>query len=410
MADLPDPHARRNFVVNAIEGAFYISGAAFTSVQTVLPALVIRLGGGNVAVGAVSVIAWVGVFLPQILAARYTETLPWKKPWAVWVGLIQRTTTFFIGLSIVLFGSSNPAVALAFFLVLFSLSQTLLGVATPGWFDLVAKLTPARRRGRLAGIRNSLGGVGGLLCGLMLTWFLGTFEFPTSYALAFFSAFVMQMVSIGVQWRLVEREPSKVVPRRSMVAYLRGQPHVFRENPEFKTFITASAFQILASIPVGFFTAYAMSAFGARGSIIGEFTLTIVAIQVVSALVNGIIADRYGNKVALVIAAIAMLCASVWALVAPSLDWFRLVYMFLGISLGTEILARYNMAIEYGPVEQRSSYIGLTNTVLAPFYLSSLVGGWISDTFGYAAVFGVGVLFSLVAISLLISKVKDPRT
>ena len=70
------PTQRRNFRINVTEGALFVAGGTFISSQTVLPALVAKLGGSNVAVGSVAVILWVGLFLPQIFSARVVETLP----------------------------------------------------------------------------------------------------------------------------------------------------------------------------------------------------------------------------------------------------------------------------------------------------------------------------------------------
>ena len=75
---------------------------------------------------------------------------------------------------------TGPAAALWIFLLLFTAMQIVVGVATPGWFDLFAKLTPARKRGRLVGVRNSAGGLCAFICGLCLTWILAVFPFPSS--------------------------------------------------------------------------------------------------------------------------------------------------------------------------------------------------------------------------------------
>ncbi|MBM2840306.1 MAG: hypothetical protein HW412_834 [Bacteroidetes bacterium] len=403
------PLDRRNFLINIAEGLLFIAGAAFISSQTVLPALVSRLGGGNIAVGSVAVIMWVGLFLPQVFAARYVETLPWKKPWAIWVGGIQRAFILGLGLSILLFGESNPALALMGVLVCFALSQIGLGIATPGWFDLFAKVTPLGMRGRLVGIRNSIGGAAAFVCGLLLTWMLASFSFPLGYALACFGAFALQFMSVIVQSNLVEERPSRVVERRPMAQYLRQLPDVFRRNKPFRRFIIMSAFLVVANMPMGFFTVYALREFGGNESVVGQFTLAMVAIQVVSGFANGYIADHYGHKAALICAASGMLCASVWALLAPSLAWFTLVFCFLGINLGSELMLRYNMSIEYGPIEHRSTYIGLMNTALAPFYLASIAGGWLSDHFGYHIVFILGALSSIIGIIILILGVDDPH-
>lgn len=406
---IPDRYERRNFFLNVTEGALFISGASFISAQTVLPALVVRLGGDNVAVGAVGVIVWVGLFLPQVFAARHAQTVPWKKPWALWFGFVQRFLVLLIGIAIFFIGDRSPSLTLASFFILYALMQIIMGITTPYWFDLFAKLTPVNRRGRLVGIRASIGGGLSFLCTIALTWLLGSYDFPTSYALAFLIAAAIQFVSVAVQWRLVEEHPSNVMERTSMGEYFHQLCAVFVVNREFKKFIIASAFLIIAAMPTGFFTVYALKQFQPLETIVGEFTLTIVAVQIISALVNGFVADKYGNKAAIVLAATSMLLANVWALVAASVGSFRLVFVFVGIHLGSELLARYNLSIEYGPAEQRSTYVGLMNTVLAPMYLFGLAGGWISDRFGYETLFIIGIAASVAGLALMILMVRDPR-
>lgn len=400
---------RRNFLLNLFEGALFIAGGSFISSQTVLPALVTRLGGGNIAVGAVGVILWVGLFLPQIFAARYAQTIPWKKRWAIGFGALQRSVVLLIAVMLLLVGDLTPSLALFLFFAFFTLLQVLTGISTPGWYDLFAKLTPVRRRGRLSGMRNSLGGLGGLVSGMVLTVMLAVLPFPWSYAAAFFGAALLQWVSLVLQIRLVEDTPSPVMPRTGLREYSTQLRAVLTANREFRMFLISSVFLILATVPMSFFTVYALRRFQAEESVVGEFTLTMVAIQVISALVNGYLADRYGNRVAVVLAGTAMLLASVWALCAPTLGAFRLVFVFVGMNLGSELMARYNMSVEYGPIEQRSTYIGLMNTLLAPVYLFGLAGGWVSDLFGYETLFSLGILASLAGLALFVFRVRDPR-
>jgi MFS family permease len=402
--------AKRNFVLNFVEGAIYAASGALISAQTVLPALVTKLGGGNVAVGAVGVIVWVGLFLPQTFAARYVETHPWKKPWAIKYGLSQRIVLLVFGLCLLMFGADQPSMVLWMLLAMFSLNQILMGITTPGWFEMFAKLIPTTKRGRLVGIRSSLGGLGAIGCGMMLTWFLVTFPFPLNYSLAFFAAFLLQSVSIIVQSNLIEEQPSPVGNRKPFFIYLRQLPKVVQENIPFRNFLRATIVQILATMPVGFYTVYALHKFSADESVVGKFTLAIVAVQVVSSLGIGFLTDRRGNKLTLVIAACALFLANVWAMFAPSLEWFMLVYIFLGVNLGTELLARYNISIEYGPPEQRATYVGLMNTLIAPFYFVGMMGGALSDAFGYTAVFGIGSMFSVLGILLMVCTVREPRS
>ncbi|MCC6398308.1 MAG: MFS transporter [Bacteroidetes bacterium] len=400
---------RRNIVFNIVEGAVYISSTAFVNPQTVVPALVARMGGSNVEIGMLSVLSYVGVYIPQVFAARYVETLPWKKPWSVFFGTGQRVIVLLMGLLILIFGNWQSGNVLWGFLFLFFLNSFMAGVTTPGWFDLFAKITATKKRGRLVGFRNSLGGLGAFLGGFVLTWLLATFMFPVSYAIGFFIAFLLQFSSIIIQRKLIESEPSPVVAPRPFMSFLRELHGVIRANPEFKRFLTASAFLVIAMVPSGFFTVYVLKDFQADESIVGQYTLAMVAIQVVSALVIGFITDRYGNKLAFICTSVSMLLASVWAILAPSPGWFTLVYIFFGITLGAEVMVRYNMAIEYCPPQLRPTFVGLMNTLLAPCYLAGLAGGVISDLVGYKGVFILGILASLIGGYILITKVRDPR-
>ena len=409
MGSLQTIFERRNYRLNVLEGVLFISSAAFTSLQIVLPALVLRLGGGNVVVGALPVIVYVCLFLPQIFAARYVETLEWKRRWAIGAGFVQRLVLLFIAIVIIAFGDSSSSIALILFLVLYASMNVVAGIATPGWYDFFAKVTPLRKRGRLSGTRTSLGSLAAFVSGILLTVFLSEFRFPFNYGIGFILAFVLQMSSLMTQFYMIEAEPSKTVKRRTIVEYLRNLPIVFHGNKEFRRFIVSSAVLIVANMPIGFFTVYALKRFQADESIVGEFTLSMMSTQIIAAIIAGIVADRHGNKRALILSACGMLLASTWALLAPSAGWFRLVFLFLGFNVGTELMARYNISVEYGPVEQRSTYIALMNTMLAPVYLSGLLGGWISDLFGYPALFGLGVVFSVLGLVLLIKRVKDPR-
>jgi MFS family permease len=400
---------QRNFILNAAEGALFIASGAFINAQTVLPALVSRLGGSNVVIGALGVLVYVGIFLPQIFSARHVETFPWKKRWAIRMGAAHRLVVLAMGVMLLIFGGDQPAVALWSFMALFTLMQLIIGVVTPGWFELFAKLTPPKKRGRLVGIRTSLGGAAAFACGLVLTWLLGNYPFPLSFAIAFFAAFLLQSSSLGTQFALIETEPSVTSAHRPMFEFLKDLPGILRANVPFRTFIASSCLLTIATMPVGFFTVYALQHFNADESVVGAFTLTMVAIQVVSALVNGFIADHFGHKLPLIVSAAALLLASLTAFLAPSLGWFTLVYLFLGVNLGTETMARYNISIEYGPARQRSTYVGLMNTMLAPFYLSGMIGGILSEWVGLRAVFAIGAVISLAGIYVLIKRVVDPR-
>ncbi len=401
---------RKNLALNVVEGGLYISTTAFVSFQTVLPAFVTRLGGTNLEVGLVGVITYFAAVLPQLFAARFVETLPWKKPWAVRFGIVQRTCVLLIGFATLLYGFVSPGILLWIFLLLYLMNQTVAGITSVGWFDFFVKITSPKKRGRLIGYRNSLGGFGAFLCSFILTWLLASFAFPHGYTIAFGFAAALQFSSIIIQRKMVELEPSPTVAHRPMFSFLRDLRGVLRANRDFRRFLVASAFLILAMMPQGFFMVYVLRDFAADESVVGLFTLAMVSVQVVSALVIGFVIDHYGNRVALLCAAGSMMLSTCIAIVAPSPMWFVMVFGCLGVNFAAEGMVRSNMAIEYAPAVQRSAYLGLMNTLLTPCYLSGIAGGLVADLIGYRGMFAIGAAFSVIGIFLLARHIRDPRT
>ncbi len=401
---------RRNFILNTLEGGSYIASNGFAAVQTVLPALVARLGGTNLAVGAVLVVGFSFQFLPQVFSARFAEASPWKKPGTLFFGLLQRCVMLIMGVMLLLLGGSYPSAALIALLILYALNQTFSGIASPFWVDFIAKLTPPHWRGRLIGIRTSLGGVGGFIAGIALTAILASISFPGSFALAFILAGILQSVSLLIQSRVVESVPSDVGPRESTASYLQSVFEIIRKRQEFSLFIASMALFILGSMAVPFYTVYAVRQLHVPEEMVGAYTTMMVVVQIGSALLTDIVADRYGNKIALIIAGGGLALASFVALITTSPAVFLLVYLFLGVNVGSEVMSRYNLAIDFAPERRRSTFVGLVNTVLAPMYGAGILGGWIGDVFGYQAVFVISLACTGSGIGLLWFFVHDPGT
>ncbi len=400
---------RRNFLLNVFEGAFYVTGASLISAQTVLPALVERLGGGNIAVGLLGLITWAGVYLPQIVASRIGQTLQWKKRWVVNFGRTQRVMILLIGLLLLFSTRERMILTLPLFLLLFLVNQLVIGLTSPVWFDFFAKLIRRKYRGRSVGLRTALAGIMSFGGTILLTVLLESFPYPRNFAVIVLAAFGFQAVSIVLQNLLVETEPSAVAPRHNVRDYFLQVRSIVRENHAFRRFLQAAALLVASTMPAGFFTVYALKRYGLTVSSVGEFTFLMVIGQITGALIFGYLADLRSNKSALIAAYAALLLATTTALLAPDYGWFRLVFVFLGMNLGSEMMIRYSMAIEFGPAELRSTYLGIMNTILAPCYAATMLGGVVSELFGYPALFLAGIACAALGLIFLITAVREPR-
>ncbi|HEY6952131.1 MAG TPA: hypothetical protein VI758_06965, partial [Bacteroidota bacterium] len=118
-----DAVLKKNFWIHLIEGATYLSSGVLLSPQTVLPALVDKLGGGNVAIGAIPIVVSLMYFLPQIVSANYIRSSPFRKGWTLRLGMLQRVQILLFAIIIGFLGLRSPGVTLAAFFVIYVVNQ-----------------------------------------------------------------------------------------------------------------------------------------------------------------------------------------------------------------------------------------------------------------------------------------------
>ena len=59
---------------------------------------------------------------------------------------------------------------------------------------------------------------------------------------------------------------------------------------------------------------------------------------------------------------------------------------------------------------ERPAYVGLANTLVAPFaIIAPLLGGWLADTTGYASAFSASAIGGVLAWLVLRALIRDPR-
>jgi Major Facilitator Superfamily len=399
----------RNFRYHTIEGMLYISTTgALISTQTIMPALIKRLGGGDVLIGTWPVVMYLAYFLPQMISANNSGAAQYRKPFVIKLGLIQRIHILLLACVIALWGKSAPTFALIFLFLLFISNQITSGSVSPVWMDFLVKTTLPESRGKLVGWRASLGAALGLVDGFILTILLTMISFPYNFAAVIGLAFLCQMSSLAAQQKIVEEYPSAVTaPVRLSELFARMRSIVAGNRP-FRMFLIASVLLTGSFTSVAFFTVAAMKRFALSESTVGIFTVVMIIGQIFSGVVLGWVADTKGTKSALLISGISLLLSIVIALIAQSVIWFYFAFVFMGINVGAEMSMRYNFAVECAPEGDRPMFVGIMNAWFAPVYLISPFAGWLSAVHGYNFVFWLSLVMGSAGIVLL-AKTPDLR-
>jgi MFS family permease len=406
-----EKHFRWNFTVNAIDITFFTLATNLVSQSTIIPLLVSNLTDSKLAIGLITAIYSLGFYLPQLFTANYAERMRRKKPFLVlFSGLCERPPYFLIGLVLLWLAKPAPGLTLALFAVLLAISTCTSGLLSPAWYDLIGKVIPLKYRGVWWGTGNSLGALLGVAGAALSGWLLTTFEFPRNFAYCFLAAGASLVVSyIGLA---MNREPDSPVVKKSVSQrdYFKQLPEVLSRDQNFVRFLIGRSISNLGWLATGFITVYGVEKLHVSSAEVGGLTAVLVGTQAVMNLALGRLADRRGNKLVLVAGVIGAGLTSLITLLAGSAAWFWAIYVLLGFSLSAENIGSLNIILEFCNEEDRPTYIGLTNTILAPTkILAPILGGWLAGWAGYGPLFVAAVVVASLAAIVMIGWVHEPR-
>jgi MFS family permease len=407
----PEANLKWNFSVNLVERIFVTLGMSMISASTILPLLVSELTPSKVAVGLVSAIFIVGTMVPQLLTAGYTESLVYKRPFVSGIALVGGRLPYLVLAAVVwLLADSQPLLTLLLLFLLIAITALSNGVVIPAWLDMIAKVIPIRLRGLFFGIGNGLGALLGVAGGLIAGRILTDFPFPDNYALCFILASGAMIISwAGVS---ATREPPTVdaKPVTPLGVYLRRLPQVLRDNPNYARYLVSTAVASLGGMGTSFMIVYASERYAVTGTQVGTLTALLIGSQAVANLFWGVVADRKGHKGVLVAGSVvtALAVTATWA--GDGMAWLWVAFAALGIGVAANAVSRMNIVLEFGGAHDRPTYIGLTNTSLAPVTMAApVLGGWLIDTVGYVPMFVATAILSVAGGVMLATWFRDPR-
>ncbi len=404
-------HLRHNAMALGADLGLFIVGMSLAAPSTILPAFAVSLGAPNLVIGAIPALMTVGWLLPSLFAAGYTETLSRKLPfilrWTIW----ERVPFLVLAAAAFFLATPAPALALGVLLAMLLMITGVGGFLMPAWMDVVAGSIPTTLRGRFFAVAHGLGNLGGLAASFATAWVLATVAAPVSYGVCFLTSTVAMGLSF---WALaLTREPPGVTTGAAspLSEYLARMPSLLRRNRNLAWFLAARVCTVMGTMANGFFTVYALRAFGAPAWQAGVFTTVMLSGHIAGSLGLGWLADRLGHRIGIMVGAAAMVAANVMALGAPSLGAFNLVFVAVGLHLAAVNVSNLNILLDFAPApEERPTYVGLGNTAVAPVaFLSPLAAGLLADAVGFAAVFAVAAAFAATGLGVLATRVSDPR-
>jgi len=386
-----------------------MGGLAFTSTEIVLSVLIYRLGGSEIAIGGVFALTELGVAFPQLLTAPFIDGLPRKKKTVIGWGFIQRIPWMI--LAFLLFftpihedGRNVPVV-----LSLISIAFLISGIIGPAWSGFVASTIPRIQRGRLFALRQSITGIIGIGAGFAVSHVIHTYPFPFNFASLFVITYAFWLVSLTCL-SFVHEEPLPVRVHESLRHYLFHHiTGILRNDKDFRWYLAIKAGMLLSLISFGFYSVYAIQRFELPPASAGIFVQYYMLGTIGWSFLFGYIADHYGHRINIMLFGVVIALQSLMALFAPSGGLFNIIFFLMGAIRSIQIITFITMPMEYADSRDRPTYYALSNTLLAPFYLSAMLGGVLIPFIGYQGLFIVAASFALITSLCALLIIRDPR-
>jgi MFS family permease len=375
-----------------------------------LPAYLHHLTTSNLVIGGLGALTTAGYSLPNLLFAPLTERIRRKKLLILAVTPGERLPYLVLAGCAAWLAVAHPHGALVVTFAALLVFTFTGGALTPAWLDLIARAIPARRRGAFFGRSNALAGlmgVGGALLGQRL---LATQPYPRAYVQLYLLAFVFVMISYGFFALNREQGPFLPATKSSFLVWLSSLPRLLRDDHNFSWYMLSALASSLTYSCAAFFTVIAINRLHAGDNEVGWYTASLLAASTGFNLLWGWLADRSGHKVVLIAGVLTMLLAMPLALALPSPASYALVFVLLGAANSAAALSRLAIMLEFAPEQQRPTYVGLASVANAPLALAGpLLGGAIADRAGFAPAFVLYGLAGVVALWLLLTRVREPR-
>jgi MFS family permease len=407
------PHYRWNFGAFLVDYVSFSIAFSFFNPNSLLPAFVGELTDSPLVIGSISTVFSGGWLLPQLVSARIINDKPRKKPYLL-AGLSGRVVFWLIALGLGLgLGQASPAAMLALFFICLLLWAMTDGVGSVAWFEIMAGAIPSRRRGRLLGTAQVLGGLAGIGAGVSIGQILSHLSFPSNYTLMFALASTL-LIPSTVALFLLREVPSRAIPQETD-APAEKEPRLRRlitwlklpfTNPAFRHLMICRIMVAMMGLATPFYVQHATKELALPQAAIGSFVIAQTMAGVAASALMGWVCERWGTRYVIRIGSAAAILGPLFALIAhlagsQLASAYPLVYVFLGIINSTWIMGFFNYVLEVAPEGLRPTYIGISNFVMGILTVVPVLGGWLLEATSYTVLFGSATV--LVAMGFLLS-------
>ena len=395
---------RRNLSVLLGCEAVWGCGLAFVA-PPVINALLLQLTDSRTIVGLVY-LAHVASLPALIPAAMLNQRLRTRRHFLA--GSRALIGLFYVLIGVVVWQLwQHPAVAILLLFTLLALTWLTFGAIIAPGFELMSILF-GRHYGTVSGWQFSVSLTTGVVGGLMATWLLTAWAWPTNFTLVFIAGGTFMILGNILILLIVEPATTPRTSFQSLRAYTRALTDQVARHRDFMRLLIVAALTGLFQSVLNFYSVYAFDAVALPLAAAGLLAAVGFIASACGALLGGSLGDRRGHRF-LMRAALIGFFISLLLLLPASQPAFYIAWILGNAALITMMIARINLAMDFAPAGDKGTYTMVVFLVAQPMLgLSAVGGGVLIDLAGYLPYFIVTLTLALVALGITFF-FKDPR-
>ncbi|MBF9015797.1 MULTISPECIES: MFS transporter [unclassified Oceanispirochaeta] len=387
-------------------GIFLALTVTFTEVNSVLPALVLQVGGSELHIGFITAIMVGFPLVSQLLFAPFIQSRKRKKPYLI-AGLYARMMALFgIGLLLNNAGRFSPSSVLIFIycgLTVFTLSGAFAGIS---YVSLIGTSIPRELRHKFFLRKQVFWSAGVLVSGVLtrfvLTGFAGTQRYTFLFVLA---SLMLALGSIGF-WMIKEPESESVSTGapglKGITASIR---EILSEDISFRYYCIVANLLTVSIVLIPFYLPSLLRTFNLPSSYVGTIVLLQMGGMLLSNFLWPKIIGPLGFKGLLKIQSIASLLIpltlSILLFSGQGLWVLYLIFPMLGALSGAHKMSGEAVLVQISREDKRALYSGIYGALNLSSALAPLLFGLLLRSVDFRLFFPVIGILSLSALFVI---------
>ncbi|NHN28283.1 MFS transporter [Paenibacillus agricola] len=379
---------KRNYVLLFADSVLFTNAMTFLSVNAVMTYFLSYLGASTFQIGLANSLVSLGAFISQPIFAKQAMNLSSKLKTFTTLLFIQRLFFLLFILSLPLYAVSHPQATVILFLICWTIFSFFVGSYSTFYMSLFAKMISEKQRGRLKGYSGGIGNLLALGSAVAIAYILENVAFPYNYTLLFSIGMVFLLLDV-LTFVFMREEPDQITPLNiNYFQYFKLIPDILSQNKKFRRIVIAYSLMVVSQVSLAYYALYAIRDFNAAGAQIALFAAITGIVNVLGNLIFGVLSDKLGHRMILIVSAICGCVAALLVVVIPQLWVVYVAFALSNLSLCGYNLSSGILIIDNVQREKLPMYISV-NTVftLVCSALITIGGSFLVDYISFDAVF-----------------------